>query len=321
MKKLFLFIVMWIFLSQLSASENGEIKVVIIGDGISNLEDRGELESFKTLLKKVKENSPDALFFNGNFIAGAEQSTSLESLKNLEQRLKKFIQLVHQQLGRQVKIYPVIGNHTFVNSQAVDLFRKLFNIGDAAPLEPYQWAYSVRLNHAQFVVLASGLFESKYRGYRSFWKSMPLLDWLEKELRTGSDQIKYRFVIGHLPAFSSRSTEGIFIGLDQDPNRRDAFWSVLKGSHASAYFSSHEPIYDRSNRDGVWQIISGGAGEEAVELELGNTFQHFILIKIPQDRSQKPILKSIDVNGKVWDEFEMSPVDKPVHQLRISIKG
>lgn len=314
-------ILMWIFALPLCSLEKKETKVVIIGDGIANLEDSRESEAFIALLKKVNESKPEAVFFTGNFIAGLEQSTSVESLKSLKKKLKQFIQVVQKELGARVKIYPVIGNHTFVNSQAVQVFKDLFKIHNSAPLAPYQWAYSVELNQAQFIVLATGLFERKYLGYRDFGKSMPLLDWVEKELRSDADRIKYRFVISHLPAFSSRSSEGIYVGLDKDPNRRDAFWSILKNYHVLAYFSSHEPIYDRSNREGVWQIISGGAGEKTSDEDLSNIFQHYLLITIPEGKAQNPFLKSIGINGKVWDEFEVIPADRPVHQLRISIKG
>lgn len=297
------------------AENEGETRVVIIGDGIGEGNESVDSETFAKLLSKVAEQRPDVVFFSGNLINGLEQSTSIESVNKLKQHLDQFSRLIDSYLGKNVKIYPVIGNHTFVNSRAVQVFKEHFGINDSAPLESYQWAYSVKVNHVQFIVLASGLFERKYRGYRQGWRSMPLLDWLEKELRTGSDVFDYRFVIGHMPAFSSRSTEGIYIGIDKDQGRRDDFWKVLKENRALGYFSSHEPIYDRSNRDGVWQIISGAAAKSG---DPEAAFQHFILITIPDDQSKNPVLESIDLKGKVWDEFEIIPIDRPVHQLRIS---
>lgn len=321
MKRLWIALLFCVFFVPLFSQEEGETRVVIIGDGLGEGSEGVDSESFAKLLAKVAEQKPDIVFFSGNLINGLEQSTTPESIKKLKDQLDQFTRLTKNYLGDHVKIYPVIGNHTFVNTRAVQLFKEHFGINDSAPLESYQWAYSVRVEHTQFIVLASGLFERKYRGYRQGIQSMPLLDWLEKELRTDSESIRYRFVIGHMPAFSTRGTEGVYVGLDKDLAKRNEFWKVLRDNNALGYFSSHEPLYDRLNRDGVWQIISGGAG--VIENGDGSSpqFQHFILISIPKNRAKNPVLESIDMKGKIWDEFEIIPIDKPVHQLRISSRG
>ncbi len=298
----------------LCAQEDGETRVVIIGEELKKV----GAESFAKLLQKVSEQKPDIVFFNGDLISGLEQTTSAESLKTFRLILNDFTRMTKNYLDENVKVYPVIGNQTFVNSRAVQIFKEHFQIPNTAPLETYQLAYSITVNHVQFIVLASGLFERKYRGYRHGWQSMPILDWLEKQLRTDSGQIRYRFVIGHEPAFSSRSTEGVYSGMDKDPMRRDQFWKVLKNNGALGYFSAREPLYDRSNRGTVWQIISGGAGEKGKGVDDESLFQHFILITIPGKKDQNPVMEAIDLKGKVWDSFEIIPIDQPVHQLRIS---
>lgn len=321
MKQMLVIFLLSMVVGPLFSQEEGEVRVALVGDGIGQGSEGVDAESFARLLAKVAEQKPNVVFFLGNLVDGLEQSTAPESIKKLKNHLEQFTRLTDTYLGKQVKIYPVIGNHTFVNTQAVQLFKEHFKIKDTAPLESYQWAYAVNIEQAQFIVLASGLFERKYRGYRQEVLTMPLLDWLEKELRTNADSIRYRFVIGHMPAFSSRATEGIYSGLDKDLERRDAFWQVLKNNDALGYFASHEPLYDRLNRDGVWQIISGGAGMMENGDGSSSVFQHFILISIPKNKAKNPVLESIDIKGKIWDEFEIVPLDKPVHQLRISNRG
>lgn len=307
----------FVALDPINAKE-GETRVVIIGEGLGKGEEGVSGEAFAKLLQKVSEQKPDVVFFNGNLIGGLEQTTSAESFKKFQMNLNDFTRITNNYLDENVKIYPVIGNHTFVNSRAVKLFRDHFNIPNTAPLESYQLAYSVNINHVQFIVLASGLFERKYRGYRHGWQSMPILDWLEKQLRTDPNQIRYRFVIGHEPAFSSRSTEGVYSGIDKNYSRRNLFWKVLKNNNALGYFSAHEPLYDRSNRGTVWQIISGGAGADSKGTDDESLFQHFILITVPTKEKENPTMEAIDLKGKIWDAFEIIPVDQPVHQLRIS---
>lgn len=299
------------------AADDESITVALIGDGrISGDEEGINQEVLAKLFRRIKEDRPDAVFFTGNLITGLEQSTKEESLKKFADNLRVFSQLVKTYLGDNIPVYPVMGNHTFVNSQAVKIFREHFGIENTAPLEDYQLGYTVELGNAQFIVLATGIYERKYSSYRHYWKAMPLLDWVEKELKSRSDAIRYRFVISHEPAFSSTSTAGVYTGIDKDPQKRNEFWNILKHNDALAYISSHEVLYDRSNRGGVWQVITGGVGEES-----GNgssSFHHYVLLKIPKDRKKNPQIRAIDLQGKDWDEFDLVPTDRPVRQLRIS---
>ncbi len=316
MKTLFLLVLLC---SSLCAQENDSYQIVLLGNGEVDGKETIDEKSLIRLLEKIKEYNPDMLFFTGNLIEGLEESTTSESAAIFEKRLKNFSKVIHRHLGKEVPIYPVIGNHTFVNSRAVEIFKKHFKITDAAPLESYQLAYPVSLDKTQFIVMASGIFERHFRGYRKSWRSMPILDWLEKELKTHPERYKYRFVIGHLPAFSTGSSAGIYTGMDKDPQSRDAFWKVLRNNSALGYFSAHERIYDRSNRNGVWQLISGGLGARKETSDPNNVFQHFMLLRIPKDPSIHPTVRAIDLSGHEWDPFEIVPIDRPLHQLRISV--
>lgn len=296
------------------------VRVVIFGDAWKEEDGRGiDEEALTLLLERIKAESPDTVFFTGNLIQGLEQSTSQASIKQFQSNMNTFSNLVKATLGKEIPLYSVMGNHTFVNSQAVSTFREHFAIENTAPLESYQFAYSVLLNNSQFVVLASGGYERKFRGYRHYLRQMPLFDWLEKQLRTGSDRIDYRFVIGHEPAYSSGFSAGEYKGMDKNPERRDLFWKILRQNGALGYFCSHEFIFDRSNREGVWQVITGGVDLSADEdLEKKLVFHHYLLLTIPKEKNGNPIIQAKDLKGRIWDEFELVPLDRPVHQLRIS---
>lgn len=308
--------------SDMMAQENGgQLKVAILGSGTKHGNETGlYAETLAKVLKRLKEEKPDVVFYTGDLILGLEQSTSVASMHTFEDQLKTFSQLVHTYLGDNIPIHVMMGNHKLVNSEAVSMFREHFRIQDSAPLAAYQLAYVVALGNAQFIVLATGDFERKYAGYQYLLRSMPLLDWLEKTLRSEPDTIKYRFVLGHLPAFSTGYVEGIFRGMDQDVERRNQFWRILQSNGALCYFSSHELLYDRSNRDGVWQVISGGVGNPVDFGDAGNTFIHYCLLMVPKEDTEKPRLKAVGLSGKVWDDYVLEPTSQPVHQLRISRK-
>ena len=85
----------------------------------------------------------------------------------------------------------------------------------------------------------------------------------------------------------------------------------------NAYFSSHEALYDRSNRDGVWQIISGGVGGRRTVFTEHPQFSHFVVLTIPE-HDGNPYIEVFDLQGKKWDHFNVTPLDYPIHQLRIT---
>lgn len=306
------------FTNSLSA-ETGDLRVVILGDsGANNEEESFQSEIFANLLYRIKQEKPDAVFFIGNLISGLEQNTSPAGIRAFQQKLNNFSKLVAENLGTNIPLYPILGNQTLVNTEAISIFRNHFKIVSSAPLEPYQLAYIVMLDNVQFVVLATGYFERKFRSYRQYQETMPILSWLEKVLRTGSNTIRYRFVIDHDPAFSPSASAGIFTGLDRNLRKRDLFWGILRRNGVLAYFSAHEAIFDRSNRGGVWQIISGGSGPSLPKKSGGYIFTHYVILTIPKDPKKKPIMEVIDSNGVSWDKFELTPLDRPVYQLRIS---
>lgn len=299
--------------------EVGALRVVMIGSGSENNSEKSLHEkALKEMFEHIKEDNPDAVFYTGSLIFGLEQNVNPENLEIFRERLQSFSQLAEKYLGDEIPIYPVIGNHWVVNPEAVQIFREHFHLGNAAPLEPYQLDYLVFLDQVQFIVLATGIYEKQYRGYQHYVRTMPLLDWLEKELRTGSRWIRYRIVVGHEPVFSPAQPEGNRKELDRDSLRRDQFWTILRENHALAYFCSNSVMFDRSNRKGVWQIITGGAGIPENIQKKDYFFQHYVLLTIPKNQEEPPLVQVYDLNGKKWDEFELTPVDRPVYQLRIS---
>ena len=312
------------YLSLCFSEENknfeGALRVAILGSGGAKEESGERHEVLAFLLKQIKEQKPAAVFYTGNLIGGLEQRTTPESIREFKVILNSFSDLVATHLGKDIPFYCVLGNHTFVNSEAVSIFRRHFNIVDPAPLASNQLAYAVVLDGVQFVVLVTGQYESSFLGYRSSSAEpvMPLFDWLTKTLRTGGNEIRYRFVVGHEPAFSSSSTAGRYTGMDKELEKRDLFWKVLKENGALGYLCSHESIYDRSNRGGVWQVISGGVSAVEQKGLAEGTFQHYIMLTVPKDKTTPPVIEAIGLKGNIWDKFELVPFGKPVHQFRIS---
>lgn len=296
-----------------------EVRIAFFGTGkrIGKTETYSE-KDLKALLQKIAQEKPNAVVFDGDLIQGLEQNTSLEGFNTFKKNLERFSLLFKENLGAQVPLYPIMGNHTFVNTEAVKIFREHFQLDTNIPLEPYQFAYTKELGRVKMVLLATGLYETAFRNPESFSKTMPLLDWLEKTIRSSQTPDDVCFVISHEPAFSPRAAEGVYSGIDSNNEQRDRFWGVLKTFRARAHFCSHEPMYDRSHHRGIWQLISGGLVNTQGDEENSTRFLHFLLVTVPANTQQQPKIKAIDLYGKTWDEFELLPVGEAVQHLRIS---
>ncbi len=322
MKNLCSFFLLALFLlskQQALIAEVENLKVVIFGDGVegNNIKEKLKKEELTKFFETIKTLKPDAVFYTGSLIAELEKTESHENIENLEENLNAFSEIVNKTLGKDIPLYPVLGNHSHVNARVINTFSSHFNIKKPPSLDFNILSYSVELEDSQFIVMASGNYERDAPAIFKYWKIIPLMDWLKKELSQNPSLINYRFVIGHEPAFSTTNVVGTYLGLDKDLDRRDKFWSVLKKGGVSAYFCSHENLFDRSNRGGVWQVISGGLSSSNKKKMPTNSFNHFILLTIPKEKSGEVTIEAQDLTGKVWDKFTISSEDEPIHQLRI----
>jgi hypothetical protein len=90
-----------------------------------------------------------------------------------------------------------------------------------------------------------------------------LYDWLAADLTTNTKP--FVFVFGHEPAFPYNRHVGN--SLDQYPNNRDAFWSLLEAEDVQAFFCGHTHYYSKHRGDkdqvgSVWQLDVGNAGND-----------------------------------------------------------
>ena len=89
------------------------------------------------------------------------------------------------------------------------------------------------------------------------------MEWIEEDLRSARKRdIKNIFVFGHHPIFPiSKRPEYISENLRKDMmERRKRLWDLFRRYKVKACFFGHEHNYSRTFINGIWQIITGGAG-------------------------------------------------------------
>jgi 3',5'-cyclic AMP phosphodiesterase CpdA len=321
-------------MAQSTAGAEEHITVAILGDSRSDGKEGVKGINDKVLSKlfaMIREKKPRALFFSGDLTLGLEEEEVAEDLyrensstppkqeekqgdhwaqagyvydsKAFKESLDYFSTLQKEYLGPSIPLYPLIGNHEAVGSDAVKIFKDQFGITHEAPLDSSHLAYTVELDKTLFIILATDYFSGDENKLVEHTLSGGQKEWLEKTLRDKSPQFSSLFVVGHEPAFS---VLGGFkshpVGLDRFPGARDEFWAILKKYGVKAYICSHEHLYHASKHDGVWQIISGGAGAPLAPLKFGGYF-HYALLEIPTKSGAAPRLTIVGLDGVVKQEI------------------
>lgn len=317
-----------------SAGEDEYITIAVLGDsrsdgkeGVSGVND----EILSKIFSLIRKESPKAVFFSGDLTLGLEEEEVAEALyqddapaspaqdkqqgdhwaqegfvydsKAFKESLEHFSALQKEYLGASIPFYPLIGNHEAVGPDAVKIFKEHFGITHEAPLNNAQLAYTVELGKSLFIILATDYYSRDQNKLIEHTLSGGQKEWLERTLREKSPQFSSLFVIGHEPAFSILgAAKNHPVGLDRFPGARDEFWAILKKYGVKAYICSHEHLYHVSRHDGVWQIVSGGAGAPLAPVKSGG-FYHYAVLKVPIKSGVAPKLTAVDINGVVKHEI------------------
>lgn len=319
-----------------AVGDEEQITVAILGDSRSDGKEGVQGVNDKVLSRlfaMIKENKPGAVFFSGDLTLGLEEEEVAEDLykenppappaqnsqqgdhwakegfvydsKAFKVSLDHFSALQKEYLGPSIPLYPVIGNHEGVGPDAMEVFKDHFGTAGVAPLDSGHLAYTVELDKALFIILATDYYSRDQNKLVEHTLSGGQKEWLEKTLRDRSQQFSSVFVIGHEPAFSVLGAAKKHpVGLDRFPAARDEFWSILKKYGVKAYICSHEHLYRASMHDGVWQIVSGGAGAPLAPLKAGGFF-HYALLKIPMKSGAVPKLAVVGLDGVVKGELTL----------------
>jgi hypothetical protein len=320
--------------AQAVAGDEETTRVAILGDSRSDGKEGEEGINDKVLSKlfsMIREDKPQALLFSGDLTLGLEEEEVARDLyegkavtpkkqqkrqgghwghkgfvydsKAYKKSLEYFSMLQKEYLGPSIPLYPLIGNHEAVGADSVKIFRDHFRITHQAPLDAAHLAYTVEIGRSLFIILATDYYSRDKHKLMEHRLSRGQKDWLEKTLREKSPQLSSVFVIGHEPAFSVLgSSKSHPVGLDRYPGARDEFWAILKKYRVKAYICSHEHLYHTFKYDGVWQIISGGAGAPLAPLESGG-FYHYGLLQIPLNSDVPPKLTITGIDGVVKQDI------------------
>jgi 3',5'-cyclic AMP phosphodiesterase CpdA len=223
---------------------------------------------YTTFLQKMDKEGVKLIFNTGDVINRAGRADEW----------KRYLELTG---NRTVHIAP--GNHDISNEASVKTYSALIG-------KPLYYSFSI--GDTQFIMLCSSVPKEAHRIVGA------QLDWLKEELKK---PFAFRFVFVHEPPFPT--TYGAGYGLDIYTPQRDALHRILVANHVTIVFSGHEHLYNRSEKDGIIHVITGGGGARLLTSheEYGG-FHHYILAK---KQNEGYVFTVFDMNEYSKDRFSI----------------
>ena len=256
-----------------------DFRFVVMGDSRGN-DDGINTEVLGQIMDRIESEEVDFIVFVGDLITGSK------SAHIHRKRLLKWKSLMD---GYRIPVYIAIGNHEIEDEGSEDMLRSIFEMPENGPSRLKELVYSFDYENAHFVILDTDI----YKEFHRLGKTQ--LEWLEKDLTSNKkDRV---FVFGHEPAYPVGSHKDS--SLDAFPSERDEAWSIFQENGVDMYFCGHEHLYNRSIKQGICQVITGGAGARLCAFSKDGRFYHFVIVDVKDNGECEVVVK--DNNGMIRD--------------------
>ncbi len=240
---------------------------VVFGDNRPASADLPLPDAFKQIVAEVRNLHPAFVVTTGDLIYGSKDDQAL-----VEKEYDEALPLVRS-MG--VPVYFAAGNHEIRGSAANEAIyrRRVFK-------DIY---YSFDYGTAHFIILDADIVGQEHRIMGAQFAA------LESDLRRAQGRARHIFVFMHQQPYPVSLHVGS--SLDVYPADRDRFQALLEKYHVEALITGHEHLYDDSTRNGVREIIAGGAGAPLYPSARGGSFYHYLVITVDGDRTYINVVK------------------------------
>jgi len=211
----------------------------------------------------------------------------------------KFFQIVNPLL-QKIPFLPVRGNHDVSSTIFSSIFYSPLTEGN----QKINW-YSFRFGNAQFVLLDTG-WEDKNDVSVCMAKLKNQIPFLEKVLdQANKDEIAWKFVVVHIPPFCSGR-----YGCNNDLIAN--LVPIFEKYKVTCCFSAHCHLYERSFKNGVIYVVSGGGGAPFQEPPgtkpnsnsvYGLQSHHYLTVDVSPESVN---IKAFSPNGEIIDSFNQN---------------
>lgn len=182
-----------------------------------------------------------------------------------------------------VPYFLVPGNHDIDDKESQDVWR------DEVDLPGNETYYSFKVGKNLFVILNSCEPENDRRIVGKQF------EWLKSVL--SGDRYEHKFVFLHYPLFLLKEMNHYNGSIDRYPKLRDELHKLFVDKKVTSVIAGHEHTFNRTEKDGIEYIITGGAGAPLYGKE---SYNNIMAIKVDGKRLE---VKVVDRDGVLRDEF------------------
>ena len=147
--------------------------------------------------------------------------------------------------------------------------------------------YSFKYENCTFIILCCYPKENGKTVFHKLGKEQFL--WLKKQLKKAKNST-HIFIFVHEPLFPVNGHIGS--SLDFYPEERKKLISILKPyKDKIILFCGHEHLYNAIEKEGIRQIITGGAGAPIYTPPYKGGFYHFIFVNVKGKKLKMSVIK------------------------------
>lgn len=184
-----------------------------------------------------------------------------------------------------IPFFPVVGNHDVGTTLlGEEIYRRQFI------LQKGKTYYSFSIGDSLFLILDSEKGKGRILNDQ--------LEWLKDVLETSSS--KFRFAFLHRPLFLPPDSFKKGRAMERYPIERDQLHNLFVNYKVKAVFSGDDHRYDRTEKDGLLYIITGGGGAPLHPFKETGGFFHYVWLRVEERRV---IGEVVDLGGKIQDLF------------------
>lgn len=233
---------------------------------------------YTQLLQMILERKPDFVIHLGDMI-----SKPPEISKPHEKEWHKFFELSRP--INHIPFFPVVGEHdggtTYLGEE---MYREQFLLPEGKTY------YAFKAGGALFVVLNS--VRGKGIIFDDQWS------WLKEMLPSSKGILKMIFL--HRPLFPPMDSIKLGDWTGTRSQERDDLHRLFLKTNVKVVFAGHDHRYDRSEKDGILYLITGGGGAPLHALKDRGGFFHYVWVSVDKGKMEGEV---VDLEGQIRDRF------------------